>query len=189
MSANTIAANKLRHDLDGRPSIWLFGYGSLLFKTEFPYIEQRAASIMDWTRRFWQGSHDHRGTAESPGRVVTLIAQQGAICEGVAYLITPQVFDDLDVREKNGYLRFCTALKFNDASTVEGFVYIAPEENPAFLGPASELDIARHIAVSAGPSGRNRDYVSDLAHALRALSADDPHVFAIEKHLLALDQT
>ena len=186
MPADTTAANKLMDRFDGHHSVWLFGYGSLIFKADFAFIERRPASIRGWTRRFWQGSHDHRGTEQAPGRVATLIAQAGATCEGMAYLISPQVFDHLDYREKNGYLRFVTEIRFEDGTSAEGLVYIATEENAAFLGPASELDIARQIAASVGPSGRNRDYVIELAHALRTLEKNDPHVFAIEQHLRAL---
>ena len=86
MSANTIAANRQTDHLSGKDSVWLFGYGSLIYKADFPYLERRPASIADWTRRFWQGSHDHRGTPEAPGRVVTIIPEAGAVCHGMAYL-------------------------------------------------------------------------------------------------------
>jgi glutathione-specific gamma-glutamylcyclotransferase len=183
MSHNTIAINQQMDIFDGHHSVWLFGYGSLIFKADFPFIERRAASIANWTRRFWQGSHDHRGTETAPGRVATLVPQPGAVCYGMAYLITPQVFTHLDHREKNGYLRLATDITFDDGSSVLGLVYIANDDNAAFLGEATELDIALQIARSSGPSGPNRDYLIDLAHALRDLGKDDAHVFAIERHL------
>ena len=186
MSLNTIAINQRMDKFDGRHSVWLFGYGSLLFKADFPYIERRPASIAGWTRRFWQGSHDHRGTEAAPGRVATLVEEAGAHTAGMAYLITPEVFAHLDHREKNGYLRLAIEIHFDDASKVEGLVYIAAHDNAAFLGEASELDIARQIASASGPSGPNRDYLVDLAHALRDLGKDDPHVFAIEQYLAKL---
>jgi cation transport regulator ChaC len=186
MPVDTTAANKLMTRFDGRARVWLFGYGSLIFKADFPFIERRPASIRDWTRRFWQGSHDHRGTPDAPGRVATLTPQAGAVCDGMAYLITPEVFDHLDHREKNGYLRLSTAILFEDGLSEEGLVYIAAQDNAAFLGPAPERDIARQIAGSSGPSGHNRDYLVELATALRILGKDDPHVFEIEQHLIEL---
>jgi cation transport regulator ChaC len=183
MSHNTIAINQRMDKFDGHHSVWLFGYGSLIFKADFPFIERRPASISGWARRFWQGSHDHRGTEAAPGRVLTLVAQAGAVCAGMAYLITPEVFAHLDHREKNGYLRLAIDIHFDDGGSEEGLVYIATEDNAAFLGEAPERDIARQIAESVGPSGRNRDYLTDLADALRAMGKEDEHVFAVERHL------
>ncbi len=163
--------------------VWVFGYGSLIYKVDFPYLERRPAQIRGWARRFWQGSHDHRGTPDAPGRVVTLVREAGAVCVGMAYLVTPDVFAHLDHREKNGYVRIGVDMEFGDRSAVGGVVYFAAEGNEAYLGPAPEAAIARHIARSKGPSGPNRDYLLHLADALRALEDYDPHVFAIERHL------
>jgi cation transport regulator ChaC len=183
MSHNTIAINQRMDKFDGHASVWLFGYGSLIYKADFPFIERRTASIANWTRRFWQGSHDHRGTEAAPGRVATLVPQPGAVCHGMAYLITPQVFAHLDYREKNGYLRLATDIIFDDDTSAEGLVYIATEDNAAFLGEASAEAIAKQIAGAYGPSGPNRDYLLDLAHALRMMGMHDEHVFEIEKYL------
>ncbi|MGM0451238.1 MAG: gamma-glutamylcyclotransferase [Pseudomonadota bacterium] len=187
MSANTITLNRTNSQLpdNGRP-VWLFGYGSLIYKAGFDYIETRTATIQGWKRRFWQGSHDHRGTPEHPGRVATLIADESTSCTGLAYRVTPDVFEQLDVREKNGYLRLIRPLMLADGDEVEGLVYIASEDNAAYLGPAPETAIAQHIRSSKGPSGPNSEYVLELAKALRRLGIDDPHVFAIEENLRVL---
>lgn len=187
MSTNTISLNRNNDQLpdDGRP-VWLFGYGSLIYKAGFDYIETRTATIQGWKRRFWQGSHDHRGTPMDPGRVATLIADDSASCTGLAYRVTPDVFEQLDVREKNGYLRLIRPLRLADGGEVEGLVYIATEDNAAYLGPASEAAIAHHVWGSSGPSGPNSEYVLELARALKAMNVDDPHVFAIESSLRAL---
>ena len=184
MSLDTIAQNRNRQALHEYNEIWVFGYGSLIYKVDFPYIAKAPATIFGWQRRFWQGSHDHRGTPEQPGRVLTLIHSDSGECGGIAYHVGHDVFEHLDHREKNGYLRFEVNIQFNSGISKTGLVYIAPENNAAFLGPASEKLIAHHIRNSAGPSGHNRDYVFQLANALRTLGQTDEHVFAIEKYLL-----
>lgn len=187
MSHNTIALNKQRQPLDHLDSVWLFGYGSLIYKTDFPFLQRKPACIYGWQRRFWQGSHDHRGTPEAPGRVLTLIEAHGARCVGIAYEVTPDTFEHLDHREKNGYLRVFTPLHWLDKSgETEGVVYLAGADNEAYLGPATDAEIAAHIAKSSGPSGPNSEYVLKLAQALRDMKEHDEHVFAIEQQLLTL---
>ena len=164
---------------------WVFGYGSLIYKVDFPYLQRAVASIRGWERRFWQGSHDHRGTPDSPGRVLTLVPSPDHVCLGMAYLVEHEVFEHLDHREKNGYGRREVKIRLRDSGDhVEGLVYFAAKDNPAWLGPAVNSDIAHHIDRSHGPSGSNRDYLFDLARSLRVLGADDPHVFELERMLL-----
>ncbi|RUO42472.1 gamma-glutamylcyclotransferase [Idiomarina aquatica] len=186
MPHDTSAINKQRQDLSQHQSVWLFGYGSLIYKVDFPFVERRPAYIEGWSRRFWQGSHDHRGTPERPGRVLTLIETPGERCTGMAYRVSPDVFEHLDHREKNGYLRFFTPLTFANGEQQQGLVYIATEDNAAFLGPADEAVIAKHIAESEGPSGKNSEYLLKLADGLRELGVIDPHVEKIRHHLLPL---
>jgi cation transport protein ChaC len=164
-------------------SHWVFGYGSLIYKVDFPYQERVRAQICGWQRRFWQGSHDHRGTATAPGRVVTLVPATGAICAGMAYKITEDVFEHLDHREKNGYARLDTTMELASGLAVAATVYVADEHNHAFLGPATMTDIAQQIGNSHGPSGANRDYLLQLAVALRELNILDEHIEELERLL------
>jgi cation transport protein ChaC len=165
-----------------RPT-WIFGYGSLIWKQDFPFVESRPSRITGWARRFWQGSHDHRGVEADPGRVVTLVTVPGERCEGRAFLVEPDVLRHLDYREKNGYERMQVVIEFDDDS-VGGLVYRAPLDNRAFLGPAPMPEMAVQINRCSGASGSNRDYVLQLANSLRELGVSDPHVFEVEQWVL-----
>jgi cation transport regulator ChaC len=156
----------------------------LIWKQDFPFLESRPGRITGWARRFWQGSHDHRGLEHDPGRVVTLVAAPGEYCHGRAFLVEAGVFEHLDHREQNGYERIAVEIAFGSGS-VDGTVYRAAEGNPAYLGPAALEEMAAQINRCAGPSGSNRDYVLELARALRAMGYSDRHVFDIEALLLA----
>lgn len=164
---------------------WLFGYGSLIWRPDIDYLERRPAQLRGWARRFWQGSHDHRGIPSRPGRVVTLVEEPAGYCDGMAYLVdaatVAETFASLDHREKNGYERHELPLKFHqDDSIHNGLVYVARQDNHAFLGAASLADMAGQIAASEGPSGLNSDYLFELARALRELGFEDNHVFELE---------
>jgi len=169
---------------EGDEPIWLFAYGSLIWRPDIPVLNERPAQAMGWMRRFWQGSHDHRGTPLAPGRVVTLVAQPGQFCEGVAYQldqsVIKQTFEALDHREKNGYERASIALQGSEGLRFDAVTYLAPPHNFAWLGDAPVEQMAVQIAQSHGPSGANRDYLFGLAEALRARGVVDEHVFALE---------
>lgn len=170
-------------------SVWVFGYGSLIWRPGIAFRERRVARVRGWKRRFWQGSHDHRGVPHAPGRVVTLIPDPRASCEGMAYLIDGAVakatFAGLDYREKNGYERHDVRLEFRDGAACDGVVYIAPIGNHAYLGPAPDAEMVEQIRNSAGPSGANIEYLQELAAVLRELEIDDHHVFRLERLALA----
>ena len=169
--------------------VWVFGYGSLIWRPDIPYREKRVAWVSGWTRRFWQGSHDHRGVAHAPGRVVTLVPEPGASCGGMAYFVGAAemggTWDELDYREKNGYRREAVRLEFREGEA-DGAVYVAPVGNRAWLGPAPFPDMAAQIVRSAGPSGTNIDYMRQLAGELRRLGIEDDHVFQLERHVETL---
>ncbi len=187
-------------------SIWVFGYGSLIWRPDFEFLESRPARLGGWQRRFWQGSHDHRGLPQRPGRVVTLVPAPGQSCDGMAYLVDDAVADRtfaaLDHREKNGYERHRVLLDLSDSSgsadpakarplsrQTPGVVYIAARDNHAYLGPAPTCEIARQIVGSRGPSGHNLDYLLELAAALRDRGWHDDHVFELEAAALVLART
>ncbi|MDZ7668905.1 MAG: gamma-glutamylcyclotransferase [Gammaproteobacteria bacterium] len=168
-------------------SLWIFGYGSLIWRPGFEYLESRRARLHGWQRRFWQGSHDHRGVPDQPGRVVTLVETPDGYCDGMAYRVeqdvVSRIFETLDHREKNGYVRREVDLQSLDPGigdpVIAAVVYIAATDNHAYLGPAPLPDMVRQIVSSHGPSGANLDYLLELAAALRAMNADDPHVFEL----------
>jgi cation transport regulator ChaC len=162
---------------------WVFGYGSLIFRPAFPAIRARPALLRGYVRRFWQRSADHRGTPEAPGRVVTLVREPGEVCWGMAYQLEPEradaVLASLDLREKGGYQRLEVEVELADGGRVAAITYRASEDNDHFAGPAPLDSIAEVVRSARGPSGENREYVIELARALRAIGADDPHVFAL----------
>ena len=160
--------------------IWLFGYGSIMFKVDFEFEEKQVGYINGWSRRFWQASLDHRGIPGAPGRVVTLIASPGIDCWGLAYRIhreqVESILEALDYREKGGYERLDLPIHLSSGSTVEGLTYHAREDNPNFLGDAPTTEIVAQIKEAAGPSGSNKEYILNLARALAQHDIEDQHV-------------
>jgi cation transport regulator ChaC len=169
---------------------WIFGYGSLLWRPDFPYLERIAALLRGHSRRFWQGSPDHRGRVDAPGRVVTLVEQADAHCWGAAYRVESAVLNDviarLDERESGGFERSEQEIELASGARDYALVYVARAGNPNFLGPAPLSAMVEQMRASAGRSGSNSDYVLRLAAALRELGQRDDHVFELAE-LVAAD--
>ena len=168
---------------------WIFGYGSLVWRPAFDHVEQAPGFVRGFARRLWQGSPDHRGVPNAPGRVVTLVPEADAVCWGMGYRVEPGAWEEvlraLDERESGGFERLCLELDFGTAgrSPVRALVYVAPSGNPNFLGPAAADEMASQILRARGESGSNAEYVLRLASALRELDAEDEHVFDIASRL------
>ncbi len=121
----------------------------------------------------------------APGRVATLVPEPGSRCWGRVYAVSqaalPEVLDQLDHREKQGYARSEISVETADGRDVTALLYVATEDNPSFSGPTPLEEIAEIVRVARGPSGTNVEYVLRLAEALRSIGADDPHVFELER--------
>ena len=172
--------------------LWIFGYGSLIFRPAFPFIERSPAWIDGWARRFYQSSADHRGVPEAPGRVVTLVPAGGQQVWGMAYRVDERleekVLTELDYREKGGYIRLWLPfhLQGEGERTVDGLLYVGSSTNKSYAGYAPIASIAEQIDTAEGPSGRNDDYLFKLEAALAEMGATDPHVSQVADALRAL---
>ncbi|XP_023135258.1 glutathione-specific gamma-glutamylcyclotransferase 1 [Amphiprion ocellaris] len=180
----------------GKSSLWIFGYGSLVWKPDFRYKRSRVGYIQGYKRRFWHGDNFHRGNDELPGRVVTLIEDDDESTWGVAFEVSGSQMEEslkyLNVRETvcGGYITKMVDFfpEGEDQSPVQALVYIATSDNPLYLGPASPDEIGAQIAVSRGKTGHNLEYLLRLAEFMRSSCphVEDHHLFSIEAAALTV---
>ncbi len=184
-------------ETSGPRELHVFGYGSLLFRPDFPYAERRGAYVRGWQRRLDQGSPDHRGTPSLLGRVATLVRAPEARCGGAVYTVESAHRDEvlalLDHRERGGYARieveaFLVGSEIAPGAMVLATTWIATTDNPYYLGPAPFDAMVAQIRAAVGPSGANVDYVRKLAGALAELGVDDPDIARIADALASETQ-
>ncbi|KAH9172888.1 ChaC-like protein [Lactarius sanguifluus] len=114
---------------------------------------------------------------------------------GVAFTIDPahaaEVRAYLDYREKDGYtLERVDVHGAGNVPVCGAECYVGRNDNPSFVGSEPLEELADTVWRAVGPSGRNKDYVYNLAAAVRALApeAHDSHLFALEARLRELDR-
>lgn len=179
--------------------LWVFGYGSLLWKAGFEYDERMIGFIKGYRRVFYQANTDHRGTPEYPGRVVTLEAKEGAVTWGAAYRVSGHdneklVLSYLDLREQEydqkAYVDLYKADCFETPALCNVLVYIGSSDlsrNKFWAGPAPLEVMAEQIAQAVGPSGPNYEYLFLLEESLRELDCVDEDICelaeAVRKHM------
>ena len=162
-------------------STYVFAYGSLLWRPGFEYLDVHRVCVQGYERRFWQASHDHRGTDAHPGRVVTLVPVVGAVCEGLAYRLSDpdreKTLAALDEREQDGYQRVWLAASTNEGGVLGSVLtWVASADNPSWVGEEPVAHTAELIATRSGLSGSNLEYLLELHSALQRLGIEDAHI-------------
>ena len=145
--------------------LWIFGYGSLMWRPGFAHEEACRARLVGYSRRFCVTSVHHRGSAKRPGLVLGL--DRGGVCEGVAYRVAAKNVKDvlcyLRAREQvNGVYREALLpieTQGKKAGVVAAITYIVERDHPSYAGHLSLETQAELIRGACGRSGVNLDYV------------------------------
>ncbi len=174
-----------------RETMWVFGYGSLIWNPEFPVAERRIARASGWHRSFCMRSIHHRGTEQDPGLVLALDRAAGAQCDGVAFAVAPGAEEDTlaSLRERelisSAYLETTMPLA-TAAGEVQALAYVIDPDHVQYCGGLTLEEQARIIARATGGRGPNRDYLWSTAAHLAELGIADPDLEWLAARVRAL---
>ncbi len=160
-------------------TLWVFGYGSLLWNPGFPVAERLRATLPDYARSFCMSSIHHRGTPEKPGLVLALDHHPGAVCDGLALRAEPGSEDEtlayLRERElvSSAYLERRLQVDLIDGRRIEALAYIIDPDHEQYCGGMPLEEQARIIAGAHGGRGPNPEYLENTARHLEELGIPD----------------
>jgi glutathione-specific gamma-glutamylcyclotransferase len=182
MSAETLSRMEPSKD-----DLWVFGYGSLMWRPDFEFVEQVPARLIGEHRALCVYSFDHRGTPEKPGLVLGL--DRGGACRGIAFRIAARrrndTIDYLRGREQttNVYREVMRSVWLENEARqrVSALAYVVDRGHVQYAGRLSLADQMRYVRQGHGRSGNNRDYVLSTVKSIEAQGFRDPQL-----HQLAL---
>lgn len=172
-------------------TLWVFGYGSLLWNPGFVVAEQCHARLGDYARSFCMRSIHHRGTEDAPGLVLALDAQQGAFCDGLALRAAPgteeQTVAYLRERElvSSAYLERWLEIDLTDGRRATALVYVIDPDHVQYCTLSLE-EQAQIIARAHGGRGPNTEYLYNTADHLEELGVPDPDLRWLKQRVRAL---
>lgn len=162
----------------GAGDLWVFGYGSLIWRPGFAFEESVAARLNGYHRSLCVFSHVHRGTPEQPGLVLGL--DRGGTCRGLAFRVAAKHAEKtiayLREREQatSVYLERHLTVTLEDARRVRALVYVADRKHLQYAGRLPPAELLKLVKQGRGSSGENPDYVLRTHDHLHKMGIFDP---------------
>ncbi len=169
--------------------LWVFGYGSLIWRPGFEYLDRIPAHTIGLHRSLCIYSFDHRGTPERPGLVLGL--DFGGACRGIAYRIAARqraaTLAYLRGREQTTAVYREVVRGIWLAGTperrVDALCYVVDRGHVQYAARLSHDRQLQIVRQARGRSGNNRDYVIETVKALEALNIIDHDLHILAERL------
>ena len=163
-------------DSDG--SLWVFGYGSLMWRPGFVYARRCKALLRGWRRSLCVFSHVYRGSPERPGLVLGL--DRGGACPGVAFEVDAALREATIryLREREQvtavYLERTAPVTLECGERVLAVTYVADRLHGQYAGRLDREAMLEYVRAGKGQSGDNVEYILETSAHLQALGVRDP---------------
>ncbi len=172
-------------------TMWVFGYGSLLWNPGFEVVETQVGVMHGYARSFCMRSIHHRGTPTHQGLVLALDNVAGASCEGVALGVKAgkeaETLAYLREREliSSAYLERNLDVHLNNGDVINAVTYVIDPDH----GQYCHLDLeeqAQVISTAVGDKGPNTEYLYNTAQHLIDLGIEDADLNWLSSRVKAL---
>lgn len=164
--------------------LWVFAYGSLMWRPGFAPAETRPARLHGWHRAFCNYSEHYRGTPKKPGLILGLLP--GGSCRGLAHRLPAARYDVVrrylvrrEIDNDGVYQETVRPIHLDDGRTVPALVYLADRMHRQFAGKLPLEIAARLVRGGRGTAGTNLAYVLNTVAHLRELGLRDQALEAL----------
>ena len=158
--------------------LWLFAYGSLMWRPDFPSVARHRARLSGYHRSLCIASTHWRGTPDRPGLVLGL--DRGGSCVGVAFRVAAadreETLAAVRARELLGgvYDEKWVGVLLEDGTRRAALAYVADRTHADYTGHLDREGILARVRHSHGAAGPNADYVRNTYAHMRDLGLADP---------------
>ncbi len=165
--------------MTGDDGFWVFGYGSLMWRPGFEFLEVQLATVHGYHRAFCIYSWTYRGTRARPGLVLGL--DRGGSCPGRAYRVADERV--AEVRrylverelEYEVYRQVTCRAALADGRRVPALCHVANRACAQYAGKLAERRVVELVLQGEGSTGSCREYLANtVAHLDEMGLADGP---------------
>ncbi|SLN23413.1 gamma-glutamylcyclotransferase [Ruegeria meonggei] len=161
-------------------TMWVFGYGSLLWNPGFPVARSERATLHGYARSFCMSSIHHRGTEDHPGLVLALDERSDANCKGLAFAVEAghedRTLHELREREliSSAYVEKMLDVHLDSGAVLTAVTYVIDADHVQYCGGMPLEEQAQIIAHAVGGRGPNTEYLYNTAEHLTEIDLQDP---------------
>ncbi len=167
--------------------LWVFGYGSLMWRPGFVYDFRCRATLRGWRRSLCVYSHVYRGTPDRPGLVLGL--DRGGACAGVAFRVKAALREPtvhyLREREQvtSVYIERTAPTTLETGERVHALAYVADRLHKQYAGRLDREAMLAIVRAGRGQSGDNAAYVIETHDHLVAIGVRDSELEWLARRL------
>ena len=175
-------ANRIVREVPHGDGLWIFAFGSLIWKPRFHFIESRRAVVRGWHRKFCLGSDvRYRGNPEAPGLMLSLV--EGGECEGIVFRLPSDRLKAnlLPVLKTEPPIPPVWVDAETDQGNVRSIAFVCPKGFPAHVEGLDEAQTADRLSAAVGMWGSMPDYLYNTICHLEEIGIHDPYLWRMQE--------
>lgn len=180
--------DKLLREHTGGEDVWIFAFGSLIWKPECEHVEERRGTAHGWHRSFCFQIRRYRGTEDFPGLMMSL--DRGGQCTGVLYRLPARTLREqlgklcrreTTIKPPNTVPRWITVK--SEGKSLRAIAFVVNRESPSYVGKLAPEQISEILAKACGHWGSGAEYLFNTVSQLEERGIRDQYLWRLQRHV------